>query len=99
MIAIPMQAGAGVESPVEADKRFRVYEGKPGEASCQGALRKSRAVKQTHATPLSMDVGALAGILAVGWRSFDHFHFKLYRQLFGRIAGGIVAGLVFQGPA
>jgi hypothetical protein len=26
-----------VESPVEADKRFRVYEGKPGEARCMGS--------------------------------------------------------------
>ena len=38
-----------------------------------------------------MHVGALAGILVVRRRAFHHLHFKLHGQLFGRIAGGVVA--------
>ncbi len=45
---------------------------------------------------LRVHVGALAGILVVRRRAFHYLHFKLQGQLFGRIAGGIVASLVFQ---
>src|SRR5207245_5119773 len=45
---------------------------------------------------LSMHVWVLGGILAVWGRTFYDLDFKLHRELFRRIAGGVVTRLVSQ---
>src|SRR5450432_424841 len=46
-----------------------------------------------------MGVWALGGPMAVNRGRFHDFHFEFDWQLLGRVAGAVVAGLIFQGAS
>src|SRR5512144_2933451 len=59
-------------------------------------LRFQAEIGEGRGAALQVHVRALSWILAMRRRAFDDLDLKLYRKLFGGIAGRLVAGLILQ---